>query len=427
MAQFTTTVYQNEFLPDGGTDVSAIVTIACDGAGKAGQTGAGEAGEIIMVDTSGSMSQVNMELAKQAAMAAVDQLTDGTWFALVAGNHRAYLAYPMVQSGAGMVKANDATRAAAKAAIAWFRADGGTAIGEWLNLTRALFNSVPGLTHKHAILLTDGENNNETPAQLDKAIYQCIGQFQCDCRGIGSEWKVYELRKIATALIGTVDLVPDPQQLSSVFSDLMRISMGRGVAEAQLRLWVPQGAQILFVRQVSPQLEDFTARGSAINPLTMSYPTGSWGNEQRDYHIAVRLPAKAIGQEQLAARVQITLGQEVVTQGLVKAMWSGDDELTTNIDSRVAHYTGQTELATAIQEGLAAKKAGDEATATTRLGRAVQIAAASGNVEATTRLRKVVDVTDEGTGTVRLKRSVDKADEIALDTASIKTTRIRES
>ena len=69
---------------------------------------------------------------------------------------------------------------------------------------------------------------------------------------------------------------------------------------------------------------------------------------------------------------------------------------------------------------------GDEATATTRLGRAMQLAVASGNEEATSKLRKVVDVVDAGTGTVRLKRAVDKADEMALDTASTKTTRIKD-
>ena len=36
MAQFTAAVYQNEFLPDGGTDVNAIVTVTCSGAGTAG-------------------------------------------------------------------------------------------------------------------------------------------------------------------------------------------------------------------------------------------------------------------------------------------------------------------------------------------------------------------------------------------------------
>ena len=38
MAQFTAEVFQNEFLPDGGTDVHAIVRVTCRGAGQAGQT-----------------------------------------------------------------------------------------------------------------------------------------------------------------------------------------------------------------------------------------------------------------------------------------------------------------------------------------------------------------------------------------------------
>ena len=78
MAQFSATVYQNEFLPDGGTDVNAIVTITCVGAGIAGQTGAGDAGEVIIVDTSGSMGDVRMEQAKTAAQAALAEIVDGT-------------------------------------------------------------------------------------------------------------------------------------------------------------------------------------------------------------------------------------------------------------------------------------------------------------------------------------------------------------
>jgi hypothetical protein len=162
-----------------------------------------------------------------------------------------------------------------------------------------------------------------------------------------------------------------------------------------------------------------------VNPLTGEYPTGAWADESRDYHVAVRVAAKALGQEQLAARVQLAIGEDVVTQGLIKATWSNNSELTARIDQQVAHYTGQTELAAMIQEGLAAKAAGDEATATTKLGRAVQLAAETGNDEATSKLRKVVEVENEAEGTVRLKRAVDKADEMALDTASTKTTRVR--
>ena len=124
-------------------------------------------------------------------------------------------------------------------------------------------------------------------------------------------------------------------------------------------------------------------------------------------------------------RVQLVVDGTVVSSGLVKAKWSDDEALTTRINPEVAHYTGQVELAEAIQEGLAARSAGDDATATVKLGKAVKLAAESGNDEATTRLRKLVEIDDPGTGTVRLKRNVDKLDEMALDTASTKTTRVK--
>lgn len=139
----------------------------------------------------------------------------------------------------------------------------------------------------------------------------------------------------------------------------------------------------------------------------------------------MRLPAKSVGAEQLAARVQLAVGEEVVAQGLVKAKWSADDSLTARINPEVAHYTGQTELASAIQQGLAAKAVGDDTTATSKLGRAVQLAAQTGDDGATNRLRRVVDIDDAATGAVRLRRGVDRLDEMALDTASTKTTRVR--
>jgi hypothetical protein len=371
------------------------------------------------------MGRIKLEAAKVAAAAAVDQIIDSTWFAVVAGTHQAYLAFPLVRAGKGMVQMDSNARYAAHQAISQFRADGGTAMGTWLALAGRLFDSVPGLAQRHAILLTDGENHNETPEQLTNAIRGVTGKFQCDCRGVGVDWQVAEVRRIAQALLGSVDIIPEPDQMGQVFAELMQQSMSRGVADAQLRVWAPQGAQVLFVRQVSPTVEDLTSRRVEVNPLTGGYPTGSWGDESRDYHVSVRLAAKGLGQEQLAARVQLAVGDQVVVQSLVKAKWSDDEGLTTRINPEVAHYTGQTELAEAIQEGLAAKAAGDGETATMKLGRAVQLAAETGNEEATTRLRKVVDIDDSETGTVRLKRAVDKVDEMALDTASTKTTRIR--
>src|SRR6478609_8104760 len=425
MAEFSAEVFQNEFLSDGATDVHAIVTVTCSGAGTAGGGAAGGVAEIIMVDTSGSMSGRNMEAAKHAAQVAVDQILDGTWFAIVGGSHVANRAFPYPNARMAMVQMEPGARAEAKRAISMLTPGGGTAMSTWLRLADQLFATVPQATQRHAILLTDGKNESEPRANLSAAVRDVTGHFQCDARGVGSRWQVDELREIATALLGSVDLIADPSQIAADFEALMRASMARGVANADLRVWAPQGAQVLFVRQVAPTVEDLTPRRRDVNPLTGAYPTGAWGDESRDFHVAVRLAAKAVGAEQLAARVQLALGDEVVAQSLVKALWSDDDALTARINPEVAHYTGQTELAEAIQDGLAAKAAGDDATATAKLGRAVQLAAETGNDEATAKLKKVVDIEEPGTGKVRLKRSVDKLDEMALDTASTKTSRVR--
>jgi len=54
MADWKFEVFENEYLAADATDVHAIVSIECAGAGAAGQAGA--AAEVIIVDTSGSMS-----------------------------------------------------------------------------------------------------------------------------------------------------------------------------------------------------------------------------------------------------------------------------------------------------------------------------------------------------------------------------------
>jgi hypothetical protein len=127
----------------------------------------------------------------------------------------------------------------------------------------------------------------------------------------------------------------------------------------------------------------------------------------------------------LAARVSLVTGSQTLGQGLVRAVWTEDEALSTRINPNVAHYTGQAELAEAIHDGLEARKRGDEDTATARLGRAVALARESGNEDTARLLAKVVDVVDAATGTVRLKRKVADADEMALDTRSTKTVRTR--
>ncbi len=145
--------------------------------------------------------------------------------------------------------------------------------------------------------------------------------------------------------------------------------------------------------------------------------------------MAVSVTPANIGQEMLAARVSLVAsspqGQQVLGQGLVRVTWTDDEALSTRINPRVAGYTGQAELAAAVADGIEANKRGDVDVATARLGRAVALAHQAGNQEMARLLANVVDVVDEATGTVRLKKKVDAADEMALDSRSTKTVRVK--
>jgi hypothetical protein len=426
MVTFAAETYQNEYLAAGGSEVNAIVTISASDTegGGAGRTVAatGEMTEIIVVDCSGSMNypKAKLRAAQRATNTALGCMTDGVWFAVIAGDAEATQIFPI---GGGLAQASPATVRDARSAVSKLSATGGTAMGQWLLLAADLFADGPVGVH-HAILLTDGRDESETPDELDDALLRCTGLFQCDCRGVGTDWEVAELRKVSTALLGTVDIVADPERLEDDFRAMIGQSMGRVLGEVSIRLWTPQGAEVRYVRQVAPQLEDLTERAAAVNPRTSDYPTGAWGSESRDYHICIDVPPGQIGDEMLAGRLSLVVGDEVLSQALLKANWTDDVALSTRINREVAHYTGQAELAAAIQEGLEARKAGDDRTATLKLGRAVQLASASGNTGTAELLAKVVDIEDATTGTVRLKQKVADADEMALDTRSTKTVRV---
>jgi von Willebrand factor type A C-terminal domain/von Willebrand factor type A domain len=426
-SDFSVEIYQNEYLPAGGRDVNAIVTVTAPAESQAAGSIPGDdsgRAEIIIVDCSGSMDYPHSKIvqARAATAAAVDVIGDGVAFAVVAGTH---VATPVFPPDGRLAVASLATREAAKRATEQLRPAGGTAMGTWLQLARQMFTSVSA-TLRHAILLTDGRNEHEPADALTASITACEGVFSCDCRGVGTDWEVAELRRISTALLGTVDIVADPGGLAADFASMMQSAMSKQVADVALRVWTPQQAELRFIKQVAPAVSELTGRRTQSGPQAGDYPTGAWGaGESRDYHICVQVASAAVGQEMLAARVSVVAGTETHGQGLVRALWTDDEALSTRINANVAHYTGQAELAQAIQDGLEARKRGDADTATARLGRAVALAEQSGNDDTARLLAKVVDVVDAATGTVRLKRAVADADEMALDTRSTKTVRTR--
>ncbi|GIJ61772.1 vWA domain-containing protein [Virgisporangium aurantiacum] len=421
---FTAEVYQNEYLPEGGRLVDAVVTVTAAGLkdhpGRASASASTAA--VIIVDTSGSMAYPPTKLAnaKKATLAAIEALHDGVPFAIVSGDSMARMVYPPRE---GMEPASAHTRSRAETAVRRLSASGGTAMSTWLRLAERLFADQAAEVN-HAILLTDGQNG-EPASRLTHALGLCEGKFICDSRGVGTDWRATELRQIASALLGSADGLESPEQLPAVFQALTERAMGKEIARVSLRLWTPAGSTVRFVKQVFPHIEDLTGRRSAVSDRIGDYPTGAWGAESRDYHVSIEVEPDTVGEEILAGRVSLVAGDRKLVEKLVLARWTDDTALSTRLSPHVAHYTGQADLAAAIQEGMAARAAGDDEVATAKLGRAVKLAAESGREDTAKLLAKVVDVVDADTGTVRLKRSPDSVDAEIVDVRSTVTRRVR--
>src|ERR1700691_655600 len=91
---FTVQIDQNPYLPVGGRDVSAVVTVTADAAGDepSWQDSTDDSAEIIIVDCSGSMDFPPEKIlaARAATSAAVDVIRDGARVAIGGGTHTAW-------------------------------------------------------------------------------------------------------------------------------------------------------------------------------------------------------------------------------------------------------------------------------------------------------------------------------------------------
>ena len=416
MTPFNIECFQNEFLPQGGDEMHAVLTVTASGTGSGPGTSA-ERSELVLVDRSGSMSGKKLRSAKEATAAAIDCIPDGVRFGIISGNHRAEMAYPLK---AALAVSSPETRQEAKAAVKTLESTGGTAMGKWIRLAAELLEDGTGI--RHAILLTDGKNENEKPADLDAALQAAEGTFQCDCRGVGADWAVAELRKVASALVGTYDIVADPADLEDDFSAMMRDALSKQVAEVNLRVWTPQGGEVLALKQMDPPL-DLTGARVEAGPRIGDYGTGSWGDESRDYFLSVRVPPAEVDEEKLAARVTLFVGAEAGEQGMIRAVWTDDVARSTQINRRVAEAMDEEELAEEIQGVVDSFRIGDVDSATNRAGRAVRLAHQAGNQDVIDRLSNLVDIEDAATGRVRLKGKVDALDVMIFETKSTRTSR----
>jgi uncharacterized protein YegL len=423
--QFKAEVFQNQHLPQGAREVHAIMTVSV-AQGESIETSnvaVNQTGRMfgVICDISGSMGGGKIHAAKDAMIKVVNLLPSDAHFFIVTGAGKASLIFPLSP-------ATQENKEKAIASIKGIAAAGGTVMSTWLNQALQQFNKMPDAV-RQALLLTDGQNDDSDEKHLVTILQQCEGVFQCDCRGVGTDWRVKQLKQISDKLLGTTDIISNASMIEADFRAILEKAMSKDVSDVSMRLWTPQGAKVLFCKQVSPDIVDLTNRAKPVKAQVIDYPTGAWGkNESRDYHFCIEVNAGNVGDEMLAGRASLVYtinGIETkITEARILVTWTDDDAKSAKIDRRVAHYTGQAELAQSIQEGLEARDRGDIEMATAKLGKAVKLAHNSGNESTTKLLKKVVEIEDAPTGTVKLKREVAKEDAMALETRSTKTTRI---
>ena len=282
--------------------------------------------------------------ARRATAAAIAELRDGVAFAVIAGDHRARQVYP----DAGHRPGGRADPRRGHASGRRLQADGGTAIGAWLHAARLLADQHPDAV-RHAILLTDGQNG-EDAAVFARAVRSCVGAFTCDCRGVGTDWRVDELRTVASALLGTVDIVARPDDLAADFRALTGAAMAKNVPELWLRLWTPQGATVRFVKQVAPAVEDLTDRRVDAGRQRGAYLLGCVGRARAATITSAWSAALGGERAGAAARVELVRGGSddpasdgALAQANVTAEWT-DDAVRSSADrprGRALHRPGR--------------------------------------------------------------------------------------
>lgn len=427
---FALRVRQNPFLALGGTAMHAVIEIRAEevrAADAAGRPVVPSAAEVIMIDTSSSMSGPKVAAAARAAAAAVDVLRDGAAFAVIAGESSARMIYP---GQAALATASAQTRRAAKAALAEVTANGGTSMSTWLRLADRLFAGSDARI-KHALMLTDGQNV-EGDAPLEAALADCAGHFSCDSRGVGDDWQPDQLKLISAALHGAWKPIAKPEELEADFREVTAASMRKRVADVALRIRKPPASKLVHIHRVFPDIEDLMPHvAPSSDGRALDIPLGAWApGEERAYHVRFSVSQQELGIEDeglaSAGFVQVLArrpdGETAATPRVsVQTVWTRNNANALIIHPVVAQYTGQQELAAEVRTAIEAYGR-HEPDAEAKMGVVVARAYALQRQDILEQIAQIVSIKDLERGVVEIKPTpVAPSDFFKLDRLSTQT------
>ena len=283
---------------------------------------------MLIVDTSGSMEVPGSKI-RAARRAAATAMRDAARRHPVrpGGRHRHGRAAPTRPTAALVAGRRPHPRTRRPQVARRLRAGGGTAISTWLDLHPRAARAPPrghppGLpAHRRRQPERDRGRPRRRPSPGP------TGVFQCDTRGVGADWDVAELRhdRLRPAGRGRHHQAArrDGRRLPGLPRAGPAASRWPTSACACGRPRAPPSASSA---RWPPPSRTSRPRRSPVNALTREYPTGAWsGDESRDYHVCVDVPPAAVGDERLAARISLMVGDDAVSQGLVRAVWTDDD------------------------------------------------------------------------------------------------------
>ncbi|MER6254606.1 protein kinase [Streptomyces sp. NPDC001584] len=302
---FTMEADYDELLPPDAAEVHAIVTVTGAGAAPDDRAAAAPRALVFLLGLSEGLPEADFRAVTAAVGTAIDGLDEGASFAVVAGSDHARMLYPDTMR---LVRANAETKAEARAALAGLEPIGAAAWGSRLRLADRLL-AAHGDAVRTAILLMDLTVTAESPEELPAVLASCAGRFSCHVRGIGTDWEVAPVRSITAALSGTMDIVMDPSeptsQLAEDLTSLIARTRQAFARNLALRVAMPGGGRVRFVKQLTPSVDDLTGRGYQVGPGSGEYPIEVPDGESCDYHLLLDLPPGRHDDEAVAAELSI--------------------------------------------------------------------------------------------------------------------------
>ena len=258
-------------------------------------------------------------------------------------------------------------------AVARLQPGGGTAIGQWLSLAHQLFDP-PGRPFGTPSCSPTARTSTRRPSSWTRRS-ACARAFQLRLprRGhrLGGGGAADGLHRPARHRRHH----PRPGRAGRRLRGHDGTRHGQAGADVALRVWTPQDATVRFVKQVAPTVEDLTARAYPVARRPATTPPARGEREPRLPR--VRRGRRGRGRAGDAGRPGQPGRRRRRARSRPGAGPGGLDRRQGPVHpdqpaGRPLHRPGG--AGRRIQEGLEARKPGDEDTATAKLGRAVELA-----------------------------------------------------